>query len=118
MAEMHVCHPGAFLLTFGQHRFEVYIGDTLVKASGYWHPWEAAVMVAPGSHRLEIRGINKITGSRRSSFFNFDVSRESTYRLHLSVSHAWGSWRQPRLEAVTPSDSAQQPPSAPEGARG
>jgi len=36
MAEIRVCYPGAFLLTFGQHRFEVYIDDTLVKASpGY-----------------------------------------------------------------------------------
>lgn len=113
MAEISVCYPGAFLLTFGNHRFEIYIDDTLVKASpGYLRPWDVVVAASPGTHKLEVRAINRITHWRRSSFFNFDVPREADYLLHLRISKAWGSWRQPILEHVAPSNSA------PSGARG
>lgn len=114
MAEVLVCYAGAFLLTFGQHRFEVYIDDTLVKASpGYRRPWRVAVATTPGNHRLEVRAVNRISGWRRSHFFNFDIPRDASYRLGLSVSLLWGSWREPVLEVVAPSNSAQQPTSAP-----
>jgi hypothetical protein len=105
MAEIRVCYPGAFLPTFGQHRFEVYIDDTLVKASpGYLRGWEAVVAVPLGRHRLEVRAINRLTGWRRSSFFSFTVDQEVGCRMHLRISHAWGSWREPLLE---PLDAAQ-----------
>jgi len=99
MAEVHVRYPGAFVLTFGRHRFEVYIGDNLVKAaSGYRKAWSAVVAVPLGSHRLEIRTIDRIEGWRRSRFFNFSINQEAAHRMGLRISHAWGRWKQPLLK--------------------
>lgn len=105
MTQIRVCYPGAFLLTFGQHRFEVHLGDTLVRSSpGYRRPWESLVDAAPGNQRLEVRAINRWTGFRRSTFFTVHVPCNGLHRLRLSISHAWGSWREPVLLPVTPAE--------------
>lgn len=105
MTQIRVCYPGALLLTFGQHRFEVYLGDVLVKASpGYRRPWEALVDATPGTQRLEVRAINRWTGFRRSSFFSVQVPPAGAHRLLLSLSPAWGSWREPVLVPLEPTD--------------
>ncbi|MFY7950391.1 MAG: hypothetical protein ACOVRP_14345 [Gemmatimonas sp.] len=113
MTQLRVCYPGAFLLTFGQHRFEVYLGEALVKASpGYRRSWEALVDAAPGNQQLEVRAINRWTGFRRSTFFTVQVPHAGSHRLLLGLSHAWGSWREPVIVPVTTADECVPVPAS------
>ncbi len=86
------------MLTMGMHRFEIYLDGALVAdRSGYLAAFERVVSSVVGDRVIEIRCINKLTGKKKSQFYNFTVPQGGEYRLDVDVSRAWGGWKQPIL---------------------